>query len=131
MRRVTRWFVLGAFCILAATACGDAFGIDDVLGMWETTSINGDPVPGIVVVEGESFDVQYYRWTFVDGGQCSVAADVDGEVESMDDCDYTVNIEQETIAITFFDIDFFQGSINGDRMTLTDDEGVILVLRRQ
>ena len=129
MRRILRWLVPGALALAVGTACSDAFGVEDILGTWETTSVNGYSVPGTVVLEGSSFDIQYYRWTFVDGGHCSATGQVDGEVHS-GDCDYTVNLEQRTITISF-EVNSLQGSIDGNTMTLTDEGDIVWILRGQ
>jgi len=121
MRRTAQWLVLGAFGIFTATGCGDALGIDDIIGTWDTTSINDYSVPGTVVVEDQEFDVQYTRWTFDDGGGCTVVAQIDGAVDIFDGCNYTVNLAQQTIDIDLDEFTEVRGSIDGDRMTLTNE----------
>ncbi len=130
MRRMARWLALGVLGCAAAPACSDAFGIEDILGVWNTISINGHSVPGTVVYEGDSYDTQYVRWAFYDGGQCTLTQQVDGFTETYDDCDYTANVEQKTIAITFL-FETWDGSLDGNNMTLTDPLDVAWILRRQ
>jgi hypothetical protein len=130
VRRVVRWLTLGVLAFVVAPACSDAFGIAEILGIWNTTSINGYAVPGTVVYEGASHDTQYVRWAFYDGGLCTLTQRVDGITETYDACDYTVNVEQETIAIVFL-FDTWDGSLGGNHMTLTDPQDVAWMLRRQ
>jgi hypothetical protein len=125
-----RWLTCALLAGAAATACGDAFGIEDVLGVWSATSINGDAVPGIVVVDGVEYDVQYFRLTFDNGGDCSWALEVDGDAET-NACTYTVDLEQSTITIDLLMGDSMWGSVDGDEMRLTDDDGETYVLRKQ
>ena len=130
MRRVARWIGLSVIGLTAMSACGDAFGVRDVLGIWTTTSIGGYTVPGTVVYEGGDFDTQYVRWAFYDGGQCTLTQLVDGFTSTYDDCDYTVDVEQGTVAISFLS-EIWDGVLDGDNMTLTDPLAVAWTLRRQ
>jgi hypothetical protein len=131
MRFVFRWCALVAVLVVANAGCGDdVFGLDDVIGQWETTSINGDAVPGMVVVAGDDYFVEYYRWTFVSAGQCSAEARVDGESFSLDNCDYSVDITQQTITGNSDGLDF-AGTVNGDRMDLDFDIVGNWMLRRR
>jgi hypothetical protein len=117
---------------LAAAGCSDAFGVDDVLGVWESTSINGYDVPGTVTMNSSDFDVEYYRITFQDGGECAWAARIDGETYG-ELCEYTVNANQETIRIEEWqDSDgwYAQGPVDGDRMTVTFESGEVMVLEK-
>ncbi|MFQ6045031.1 MAG: hypothetical protein ACE5PT_01560 [Gemmatimonadales bacterium] len=130
MRRLARWTVLGVLGFAVAPTCGDAFGIDDVLGIWNTQSIGGHSVPGTVVYEGDSYDTQYVRWAFYDGPQCTLTQRVDGVTATYDECDYTVSVEHETITIVFLS-EVWDGGVEGNRMTLTDPQDVLWILRRQ
>ncbi|MDH3290887.1 MAG: hypothetical protein OEO20_05725 [Gemmatimonadota bacterium] len=130
MPRIVRWLTLGILGFVAAPACSDAFGVDDILGIWNTASINGYAVPGTVVYEGNSHDTQYVRWALYDGGLCTLTQQVDGSTETYDECDYTVNLEQETIAIAFL-FETWDGRFDGDSMTLTDPQDVVWILRKQ
>jgi hypothetical protein len=118
---------------LANAGCGeDVFGLDDVIGEWETRSINGQAVPGVVTVGGGiDVDVGYEHWTFLNGGDCTIEGEYDGTVDTVeqDDCQYTVDISQQTIAGSIFGTDF-DGTINGDRMDI-DFLGEDWVLRRR
>jgi hypothetical protein len=116
--------------VLAASACGEAFGVQDVLGVWNTQSINSYPVPGTVLYEGVPHDTDYVRWTFYDGGRCTLTQEVDGQVGTFDECEYTVDPEQETVTIVLF-FEQWAGSLDGDRMTLTDPQDVVWELRAQ
>ena len=130
MRHIARWLALGVLGFVAAAACSDPFGIEDMLGIWNTTSINGHSVPGTVIYKGDSHDTQYVRWVFYDGGQCTLTQQVDGVTETYDDCDYTVNLEQETIAISFL-FETWDGSLDGSSMMLTDPLDIVWILRKQ
>lgn len=127
---MARWFVLAVLGLVAAPACSEAFGIEDVLGVWNTQSINGHSVPGTVVYEGDTYDTQYVRWTFYDGGQCTLTQHVDGITATYDECEYTVNVEQETLTIVL-NSERWDASLDGNRMTLTDPQAVVWVLRAQ
>jgi hypothetical protein len=127
---MARWLTLGVLGSVAAPACSEPFGIDDILGIWNTQSINGYSVPGTVVYEGGTYDAQYVRWTFYDGGQCTLTQQVDGVTATYDECEYTVNMEQETLTIVLL-FEPWDGSVAGNRMTLTDPQDVVWVLRAQ
>lgn len=130
MRRLARWLTLGVLGFVAGPVCSDPFGIEDILGIWNTASINGYSIPGTVVYEGVSYDAQYARWAFYEGRQCLLTQQVDGVTETYDECNYTVNLEQETITIVFL-FETWDGSLDGNSMTLTDPQDVIWMLRRQ
>ncbi len=130
MRRMTRGLMCGVCVLLVVPACSDAFGVDDVLGVWSTQTINGHAVPGTVIYEGIPYDTQYVRWTFYDGGQCTLTQLVDGVTATYDACAYTVTSEQRAIAIVFLD-QVWNGIVAGSSMTLTDPQDVAWVLRAQ
>jgi hypothetical protein len=124
------WLVLGVLGLVVAPGCSDAFGVTDVLGIWNTQSIGSYPVPGSVVYQGTTFDTQYARWAFYDGGRCTLTQQVDGTLGTFDDCTFTVNMEQKTIAMVF-QARVWDGTVAGDRMTLTDPQDVVWELRAQ
>jgi hypothetical protein len=128
-----QWCVLGVLGLVVATACSDAFGIEDLLGTWSLTSIDGQSVPGTVTTDGESHDIQYQRLTLGVGGDCALAYGIDGATGSISDCAYTVDLDRKTIAVEIHSIPALQGSIDidGDRMTVTDDGDLVSVWRRQ
>lgn len=130
MPRMARWLACGVFALLVGPACRDAFGVDDVLGVWNTQSINGYAVPGTVLYEGVTYDTQYVRWTFYDGGHCTLTQQVDGVTATYDECTYTVTSEHRAIAIVFLD-EAWDGRVGGNGMTLTDPQNVEWVLRAQ
>lgn len=130
MRRIARWLAFGVLGFAATPACGDVFGIENVLGVWNTQSINGYSVPGTVVYEGDTYDTEYVHWTFYDGGRCTLTQQVDGVTATYDECDYTVNLEQETLTMVLLS-EPWDGTVAGDRMTLTDPQAVVWVLRSQ
>lgn len=127
---MTRRHTLGVLGLAAALSCSDVFGIDDVLGIWNTASINGYAVPGTVVYEGDSYDTQYVRWAFYGEGRCTLTQHVDGVTSTYDTCDYTVNLEQQAVTMTFL-FETWDGRLDGNTMTLTDPQDVAWILRRQ
>jgi hypothetical protein len=130
MRRMAPWLAVGVLGFVVASACSSGFGIESVLGIWNTRSINGYSVPGTVVYEGVSYDTEYVRWAFYDGGQCTVTQRVDGVTATYDECHYDVNAEQETTTIVFLS-EVWDGSVEGNSMTLTDPKDLVWVLREQ
>lgn len=129
-RRLARWLALGVLVAAGLAACADAFGVEDVLGVWNTQSINDYPVPGSVVYRGIAYDTEYVRWAFYDGGQCTLTQLVNGYTDTYDDCTYTVAPDQATIAIVLHD-EPWSGSAADDTITLTDPQDVRWVLRAQ
>ena len=130
MRRIGGWVVLGAFSFLGASGCGRALGANDIIGVWETTSVNGYAVPGTVTVRGRTYEARYFRWTFVQGGVCTVAAQIDGD-EDRDAGNYRLDLEEQTITVSLDRwVLNLEGSLARDRMTLTDPAGVAYVLER-
>ena len=130
MRHGARWLALAVAGLVGAPACGDEFGIDDVLGIWNTHTINGYAVPGTVVYEGVTYQTAYVRWTFYDGGLCTLTQQVDDITATYDSCEYTIDADQETIAIVLLSQEW-NGSVDGSRMTLTDPQSVVWILRAQ
>jgi len=130
MQRTALWLVLAVLGFATAPACRDPFGVDDVLGIWNTTSINGYSVPGTVVYEGVSHDTQYVRWAFYEGGQCTLTQQVDGETETFDDCAYTVDLATQTVSVILL-LETWVGGIDGNNMTVTDPQDIVWVLTRQ
>ena len=127
----TAWCLrAGVLGLVAVSGCSDALGIEDIVGIWSTASIGDYAVPGTVVYEGVSHDTRYVRWVFYDGGHCTLTQEVDGTTETYDDCDYTVDLERETISIVFL-FEVWDGSVRGRSMTLTDPQDVVWGLRAQ
>lgn len=126
-RRLARWLALAA---LAAPACGEPFGVADVLGIWNAETINGYAVPGSVLYEGVTYDTRYVRWAFYDGGQCTLTQLVDGVTATYDECEYEVEADRQTVAIVLL-TETWDGSVAGDRMELIDPQDVTWVLRAQ
>jgi hypothetical protein len=129
-RRAGWWLALGVLGLGGPPACTSALGIDDVVGIWNTQSINGHAVPGDVLYEGVVYDTQYVRWVFYDGGQCTLTQHVDDLTATYDDCTYSVSVEDGTIVIVLHS-ESWDGSMAGDTMTLTDPQDVVWVLRAQ
>jgi hypothetical protein len=130
MRLTPRWLILGALLAGAALACEDAVGVGDVRGIWNTVSIAGDVVPGTVDYEGTIFETEYVRWAFYDGDRCTLTQLVDGRTNTYDDCSYSADEGQQTVSITF-QAQAWAGAIDGERMTLTDPQDIVWMLRRQ
>ena len=116
--------------LVGAPACTDGFGLEDVLGVWNTQSIDGYAVPGDVVYGGGTYATEYVRWALYDGGYCTLTQRVDDVTATFDDCEYTVDLEQETVVIVFQSASW-DGRVAGDIMTLTDPQDVVWVLGAQ
>jgi hypothetical protein len=130
MRQIPRWLVFSALLAGAAPACEDAAGFGDVRGIWNTASIDGQAVPGTVDYDGTVFETEYVRWAFYDGERCTLTQFVDGRTSTYDDCTYTVDDEQQAVSITF-QAQAWAGAVSGERMTLTDPQDIVWILRRQ
>jgi hypothetical protein len=110
-------------------ACSDILAVEDVVGIWDTTSINGDAVPGIVEIDTLSFDVEYWRWTFEPGGECTTATRIDS-VDDTRGCAYQV-FSQSKLVLINFGFAAAEGVVNGDRMAVTDSSGNVFQLQKQ
>lgn len=130
MKRTVRWLALGVFGFLAAPACSGRSGIDDIIGIWNTTSIDGYSVPGTVVYQGASLDTRYVRWVLYDGRQCTMTEMVNDSTYTFDECDYSVNLEQDSITI-IFRFEEWKGSVDRRSMSLTDPKDKVWMLRKQ
>jgi hypothetical protein len=117
-------------------ACSDAFGVEDALGIWDVRAFNGRPVPGDVwvrVPEADSveLDLEEFWIEFMASGACGYATQLEGEAPfETDDCTYTVT-EDGAVALTLLDDFTLAGSGDGTAMTLTDEEGNVLELRKR
>ncbi len=131
MQRFLSYLTVGVLVLTGASACGDALGIEDVEGTWHTTSVNGDPVPGTVQFQGNTFDMQYYRFTFQRGGNCVLAYSVNSNAGENNDCEFLVNFKSAAIAITVANLLDLGGTIEGDAMSLVDEVGTVYTLRKQ
>jgi hypothetical protein len=129
MLRRIQWMALLLFGGMVGTACSDVLAIEEVVGVWETTSINGDAVPGTVVIDGLSYDVQFWRWTFNNGGICSTTSRIEMNEETQA-CEYSV-ASQQKIVVMDFGFATLQGVVDDDRMTITYSGDNVFVLRRQ
>ena len=125
MARRAAFLILG---VTAATACGDAVTLDDIRGVWNTASIDGDSVPGTVELNGRDLDIEYYRWTFAEG-VCTVVARIDGN-EVNADCELSLDPEHQTVSIINSTYTA-EGPVEGDRMSLTGPDSVTWVLQKQ
>jgi hypothetical protein len=130
MQRTVRWLALGVLGFVAASACSEQSGSDDVIGFWDTKSVAGYSVPGKIEYVRKSHDTQYIRWVFYDGGQCTLTQHVDGGIDTYDECEYTVNVEQHTLTMTF-QYEKWAGRLDGNRLVFTDPKDVEWILRRQ
>jgi len=127
----TAWcLTAGALGLVVASGCSDTFGVEDVVGIWNTESIGGYAVPGTVVYDGTSHDTQYVRWVFYDGEQCTLTQQVDGATQTFDECDYTLDVAEKTMTIVF-QFQVWAGTVHGRAMTLTDPRDVVWGLRAQ
>jgi hypothetical protein len=130
LRLMVPWFALGTIGTVAAPACGDPLGPEDVIGIWHTESIGGFIVPGLVVYDGITYNTEYARWTFYADGLCTLTQKVDATTDTFDHCDYIVHTETSAITVNFLS-DAWEGSVHGQTMTLTDWKGVEWVLLQQ
>ena len=131
MRRFLSYMTVGVLALTVGSACGDALGIEDIEGTWNTTSVNGDPVPGTVQFQGNTFDLQYYRFTFQRGGSCVLAYSVNSSAGENNDCDFQVNFKNAAIVIAVANLLDLGGTIEGDTMSLVDEVGTVYILRKQ
>ena len=129
MRRAAAWLVLGILGFVAV-GCSDPVGVEDIIGIWNTTSINGYSVPGTVEYEGVNHDAEYARWVFYEGGQCTLTQHVDGSTETFDECEYTVDLTSETISVILL-FEAWNGNLSRDRLTVTDPQDVVWLLVKQ
>lgn len=120
MRHGTCWLTL----VLAGAilSCGDPFSVQDVLGDWQTASINGTDLPGMadIYIDGDTLvqNVASEYWTFSTGGVCQESSVVNGFPDTIDDCEYLVDEEAEELAITLLSTIFLSGPVEGNRITL-------------
>lgn len=129
MQRTAIRLALGVLVIVAAPACNDPCSVNGILGIWNTTSINGYSVPGHVEYESVSYEAEYVRWAFYEGGQCVLTQRVDNRTTTYDRCSYTVDQDQQRFTMTLMD-EAWNGVQDGDRIALTDPRDVPFVLRR-
>ncbi len=130
MQRTVRWLALGVLGFVATPACSDQSDIDDVIGIWDTKSVAGYSVPGTIEYERKSHDTQYIRWVFYDGGRCTLTQHIDGAIETYGECEYTVNVEQQTLTMTF-QMERWAGRLDGNSLIFTDPKDVEWILRRE
>jgi len=130
VRCMVRWLALGALGTVAAPACGDPFGPEDIIGVWHTESIGGYVVPGLVVYQGITYNTEYARWTFYTDGLCTLTQKVDNTTDTFDQCDYSPDVENGAITVNFLS-DAWEGSVDGHTMTLIDWNDVEWVLHQQ
>lgn len=88
MRRLA--LVLVAVQVLVAGGCGDSTGPQSLVGTYDLRSIDGDPVP-VVVVEAEGF-----RREIVSG---FVRLNGDGSFEAMNNYQITTGTDAQTISL--------------------------------
>ena len=116
--------------MLLAVGCAERSDTADVRGVWNAQSIGGDDVPGTVVYDNDRLTAEYVRWVFFDDGPCLLTQRVDDLLATYDQCSYTVNEAEQTLVIAFMDEEW-SGSFDGSRLTLTDPQDVVWVLRPQ
>jgi hypothetical protein len=130
MRTCSALLLAGAVGLGSTIACSDTLGTEDLLGVWYATSIAGQTIPGTVSLYGLELDIQYWRWTFEASGGCTYVLQYADDVETRDG-EYTADLERKTIAINLHGDYSIEGSIDGSKMTLTGEDGVVTVLRKQ
>jgi len=104
--------------------CGDGLAPEDVIGVWELESVNGDPVPGIVTFNsGTQYEFEYERYTIRADGACWWAVKgrqvgaADWEFMSTPNGQYTLDPEARTITATV-DATIYEFSVSGTQMTI-------------
>ena len=117
-------------------ACGDSVAPEDLVGEWETTSINGTAIPGTIRV---AFDGGFDTTTvtvdsmvieFNSGTTCNGFVFETGGGSAWS-CTYALS--GSTVVVTILDFDNFEmsGPVDGNTMTLTDEDTNVYVLRQR
>ena len=129
-------FVFLAVVCLAFAACGDSTSPESVAGRYSLVSVNGDPVPFVIVqVEVDRFELSAGHIQLNADGTCSFAliyqTTEDGvpttDTES-DTCTWTLN--NTTIAFTFPDGRTNAGSLIDGRISINTSDAFALVYRK-
>lgn len=116
--------------VLLAAGCAERSDTAEVRGVWNARSIGGGDVPGTIVYQDDSLRAEYVSWVFLDDGPCVLTQRVSDLRATYDDCTYTVNDQERTLVIDFMDEEW-SGSFDGSRLTLTDPQDVVWILRHQ
>ena len=130
-----RRFVCLAVVCLAFAACGDSTGPESVAGRYALVSVNGTPLPFVLVqVLENKFEITAGHIQLNSDGTCSAAVTFrtteDGVVTTdteADTCTWTQN--NTAIVFTFPDGSTDAGSLIDGTISVTTD-GVVLVYRK-
>ena len=125
-----------AFLIFGITACGDdATGLEDVVGIYTLQTIEGDPLPWVLLQVGaDMIEVIAGSVTLNADRTCTDSITLritqGGIVTSdpeTDECTYTT--DGQAVTLSYEDDTVSSGSIIGSTLTITDD-GFVFIFRR-
>jgi hypothetical protein len=123
---------------LSTLGCSRPLSMDDVLGEWETKTVNGVALPGTVgftTVLGtiDSVRFEYEHWSFLEEGGCVATSQVDDEVRTIDEtnCRYEVDLGAGSIVVRLYDYGNLPGTIDRSAITLLADDQYAWVLHRR
>ena len=121
---------------MLVAACGDSVAPEDLVGEWEATSINGTAIPGTIRV---AFDGGFDTTTvtvdsmvieFNSGTTCNGVIGVEGNNPASWSCSYALS--GSAVVLTSVESEFdMSGSVDGNTMTLTDEDTNDYVLRQR
>jgi len=133
----TRGLMAGIMMAGALTlACNSTFGVEDAVGTWDTTSINGVSLPGafwLYLASGDStaIDAQSLFFEFETAPTCSYTQQLTGQAPvQFDDCTYSVAAGGD-VSVTVSGGSVLSGTANGSAMLLADDIGNLYSLRKR
>ncbi len=125
-----------AVLVFGVTACGgDGTGLENVAGLYTLETIDGDPLPVLLVQVGDNkIEVTAGSVTLNADRTCSDSLTLEttqsGNVESdtaSELCTYTT--DGQAITLTYTDNTVSVGTIIGSALTITDD-GVVFIFRK-
>ena len=125
-----------AVLIFGVTACGgDGTGLENIAGLYTLETIDGDPLPVLLVEVGDNkIEVTAGSVTLNTDRTCSDSLTLEitegGNVDSdvaTDECTYTT--DGRAITLTYTDNTVSVGTIIGSALTITDD-AVAFLFRR-
>ncbi len=128
-----------AVLIFGVTACGgDGTGLENVAGLYTLQTIQGDPLPFVLLQVGDD-KIEVTAGNVILNADMSCpstttyttteSGNVTTETET-DECTYTIN--GGAIALTFPFVGGFtnSGSIVGSTLTFTTQDGVVLIFQK-
>ena len=122
---------------MLVAACGDSVAPEELVGEWAATSINGTAIPGTVIIafdggfDSTSVQLDSMVIEFNSGTTCNGFAGETGGGGSAWSCTYALS--GSTVVLTILDLDNFEksGPVDGNTMTLTDEDTNVYVLRQR